>query len=260
MTPLKIKVVGALLLGSLAAIPVQQHRHTLKLRRQVESLRQQAAQCCQLAEQNRRLARSLKSNAPELPSELQRELLQLRGEIGRLRREQAELASTQPARIPAHAGPPGHENSSGSSLPPSFYLPRNSWNFAGFSSVDSALQSVFWALASGDLGNVTNTMSPREQTRWLMNEKPRNRMAELIRQSTAVRVLDIVTPKGGPLTDDSDAAVVLWWLEGGNTGDKFVFKRDESEWKLDGDPFAGYSVLDNMGCIGYNVLDDLSSK
>jgi hypothetical protein len=249
--------LGTLLVAATALVPFREHRATINLHRQVQSLREQAAECRELADDNRRLSQSLRSGQPELAGNVRDELLALRGEVSRLRWEQSEFGA---APVPAAAEPrvadqPGQS----ASPPPSSFLSKDSWSFAGYEDMNSALQSVFWAFGTGEPMNITNSMSAREQTRWASSEKAAARMAELMRETTAVRVLDLVTPDGKSLSD-SDTVVVPWWAEGPNSPYKFVLRRIDAEWKLDGDPFSGYNILDNLGCVGYNVLGNVGSK
>ncbi len=204
MRNLKLLLFSVLLLACLAVPPLQAHRQTLRLRRQLQTLRDQARQCRELAQQNQRFLASLRASEPALSPELQRELLMLRGEVGHLRLEKVELAAVQDAKARS-------QNGLGGSPPPNTYLPKDSWGFAGYEDIDSAVQSVFWAFASGDPAYITNSMTPAKQLVWLQNQTVVTKMADFIRQTTALRILDEVTSMGEPVSDNSENAIVLLW-------------------------------------------------
>ena len=87
MTKLKVSLVSALLVASVATPLVIQHQAKVRLREENQALRQQTDQLASLAAENERLSNlvSRSTSSPSLPDGQLTELLRLRGEVTRLR-------------------------------------------------------------------------------------------------------------------------------------------------------------------------------
>jgi len=121
MTKLKLGLVSAIALASLAA-PVAIQQHSLStLRDENQSLRQQQTQAATLAAENERLSKLVAqaNSSPALASEDSHELLRLRGEVAGLRRQTSELARLQEENRQLRTRPATSPNqSSGARQPP----------------------------------------------------------------------------------------------------------------------------------------------
>ncbi|MGI8966407.1 MAG: hypothetical protein ACR2H1_10030 [Limisphaerales bacterium] len=88
---LKIKIICALLVASLATILIIQHQSQAKLRDENKSLRAQVDQLAQLTPENERLSKLVAQGNNSLAKDQLSELLKLRGEVGVLRRHNQQL-------------------------------------------------------------------------------------------------------------------------------------------------------------------------
>ena len=99
MTKLKLGLISAVVVASVATPFVIQHQAQIKLHERADLLRQRADQLAQLAADCQRLSNLLaRAKSPaSLAYDQFRELLRLRGEVGRLRREVQELTQLKTA-------------------------------------------------------------------------------------------------------------------------------------------------------------------
>src|ERR1035437_4602822 len=87
MTKIKLTILSAVVVASVAAPLVIQHRSQVQLRQENKVLRQQVVQLGQLATENERLSNLVAQGniSQVLPKNDQKDLLRLRGEVTRLR-------------------------------------------------------------------------------------------------------------------------------------------------------------------------------
>ncbi len=159
MTKLKRLLGMAIILGC-AAWALIQRRTDLQLQEENRALRDQMGE---LKIENQRLvSASGATNSPAISDEQFKELLRLRGEVGKLREKLKEASKPQnPTRV-SHAD--GATPSSFPEAHPEDVIPRESWQFAGYATPESALQSTLWALSKGDADNVLNSLTGDAQT------------------------------------------------------------------------------------------------
>lgn len=139
-----------ILLGTTLTIAIgaglYQARQNARLRGEVQSLQQQGAQ--QEREFNQERA-DLAVHLTALQTENDRaetnaaELAKLRGEVARLRAQTATAVAPAPANLNL---PDANTNASRVAVE----LPKDSWNDAGFASVESALQTRGWSVLNGN--------------------------------------------------------------------------------------------------------------
>ncbi|PYK96068.1 MAG: hypothetical protein DME19_20925 [Verrucomicrobia bacterium] len=92
MTKLKLGIISALAVATVATPVAIQHQTQTKLRAENQSLREQVEQLTQLKAENERLSHQLaQSNGSHLSKDQLSELMKLRGEVGLLRRQTSEL-------------------------------------------------------------------------------------------------------------------------------------------------------------------------
>ncbi len=97
ITKAKAGVAGALVIASVVAPLMVQHKAQARLRDQNEALREQTAQLAKLQADNVQLSKLLAAakNSRSLSDDQFNELMRLRGEVGRLRTEVRELAQAK---------------------------------------------------------------------------------------------------------------------------------------------------------------------
>ncbi|HEY5911962.1 MAG TPA: sigma-70 family RNA polymerase sigma factor [Verrucomicrobiae bacterium] len=106
MSKVKAGILGAVILGGVAAPLVVHHHAELKLRAKDEQLRQASDQLTQAAAENERLSNLLVKSSSDVPQSELNDLLRLRGEVGSLRRQLAEARrSSQKNATPPAAQP-----------------------------------------------------------------------------------------------------------------------------------------------------------
>src|SRR5690242_403041 len=163
MTKLKLGVIGAVAVASVATPLVIQHQAQVKLREQNQSLREQVEHLSQLKTENARLADLVAeaNRAQALSKDQLSELMKLRGEVGMLRKQRKEVEK-QSFLV--------HDETSPAAEPPkvlsSQTIPRDSWAFAGYATPEAALQSVAWAMSRGDVKTFFASLSPETQSQY----------------------------------------------------------------------------------------------
>jgi hypothetical protein len=107
-----------------------------------------------------------------------RELLQLRNEAVQLREKTKDLETLRAELVAANA-----ENrrwNAGSEVRPIAgtnapgFLAREKWSFAGYSTPESALQSFFYSVGSGNLETYLASLTPKRRDAFLAQPKPPN--------------------------------------------------------------------------------------
>src|SRR5438445_519847 len=128
--------------------------------RLIEQNRELTGQVEQLTADNQRLSNrvALAHAAPSLSDDQLKELLRLRGDIGRLRQENKELVAlreqNRQLRETLAANPSSRSVPVATEAGSQGYWPKESWAFAGYSTPESAFQSVLWSASRGDLKNL----------------------------------------------------------------------------------------------------------
>jgi len=140
----------------------EQHQYRARLRESDQLLSQYAARLDRLTSENERLSNLLaKIKGPDsLMGDQQSELLRLRSKVSELLRQQREneKSRTLPAKVepkPAAAdtAPPKE-----AAAQPG--IPRESWAFVGYVTPQNALQSVMWAMNTGDVRTFLASLTP----------------------------------------------------------------------------------------------------
>ena len=161
MTKLKLCVISAIVVASVATPLVLQHQAQIKLREDNQALRQQSDQ---LAAENARLsnlaarANSARAVASEQPSEL----LRLRGEVGVLRQQKSEAERLLEATRQLRAGLTNSQSAQATNAPTPFSEPvaKESWAFAGYATPEAALQTMVWAWSNRDGETLLASVTP----------------------------------------------------------------------------------------------------
>ena len=234
-------LIALFFLGAGTALLLQ-HRSRVDLDRENQALRQRIEDMSRLAAENERLSNLVaqatstqaRRNGPS------RELLRLRGEVGWLRRQsqEAEQLRNEKQRLRTEAAGqkrPAVDATAGAASQTN--MPRESWVFAGYATPEAALQSMIWAISSGDVKTfyASLTEKGKQEIEREQNGKPGADFAaegvELLGKFTAFRV--------DGREDRPDGAVVLT-VSGIRSDDtteteKVTLRRVGDEWKLSPD-------------------------
>ena len=140
----------------------EQHQYRSRLHEDDQLVRQYVAQ---LTAENERLSNLLAKikGSDSLTGDQQSELLRLRSKVSELLRQQRENEKSRAA--PAKIEPkPAAEDA----VPPKETaaqpgIPRESWAFVGYQTPQNALQSVMWAMNTGDVRTFLASLSPESQ-------------------------------------------------------------------------------------------------
>jgi hypothetical protein len=163
MMNFKVSTILAVALASVVLLLVTVRRYESRLNGSEEQLRQYATQVADLKSQNSRLSKQIGSAANwKLRSEKDLvELMKLRSEVGQLREErkkwlaqeaQAKTNGVLAAAIPQASIRPVMV---GTNL-----LPRDAWEYAGYQTPADALESVAWAMKTGDVDAYLASLTP----------------------------------------------------------------------------------------------------
>ena len=164
------------LLGLLAAVFLWERSAMVGLRVQNEALRAENAEARQLVEQNRELE-GLRAAGGSTKRLDRAELLRLRNEVRRLRAQQQDVEKLRAANQRV-----AEELKSGNFTPRRLAdvegaVPRQKWTFAGFATPEATVQSFFAGVASGEMEQFINCMTPNHAAKMraeLGNEVPGN--------------------------------------------------------------------------------------
>lgn len=165
------------------------------------------------------------------------ELVRLRGEVTRLRQEAVEaekvraevkMLRAQQEALKAAASKTAPQDNSAPKL-----MRKEDWSFAGFADAPSALKTMLWAAATGDLDTFLNSMTP--EVRKSASDQTDEKLLENTKQSLeGVKSVQILAEE----TVSSDEVVLRLFLDGAKEiadTRKFRFKRVNNEWRLSGD-------------------------
>jgi hypothetical protein len=151
-----IWTVTLLLMLGAVALCWQQHQAAVALRLENQQFRAQALAESRLAAENARLSNSLAQlrGAQGLDNGEMRELLRLRAEVKALK-GQGTLAATE---LPAAKAAPKPVLAAVTEAPRP--IPKEEWAFSGYASPEAALQSVAWAMSTGDVKTFLAALTP----------------------------------------------------------------------------------------------------
>ncbi len=230
MTKLKLGLIGALTASAAGVLLVGQWQTRERLREEIDSLHQRASL---LAADNETLSNRLASvdQGKSLQDADRLELMKLRSESGRLRRQNQEYERLLAKNREAQPSP--------ASVPPAFanMIPRESWVFAGYQTPANALQSMMWAMKSGDLNAFLASLTPEARSavaKRFEGMSETDVSAALQNEVSGLPSLQLDRIKN---VSDSEATFVLYSQETNNgvqkTRDEAVisFKNINGEWK-----------------------------
>lgn len=217
------------------AVFLIQHQAQLKLREENQALRDQIAE---LKTENQRLSdTSSATNSQALSNEQLKELLRLRGEVGKLREKLKEAAKHRDASASQAAAPP---DAPAVETRPEDVVPRESWQFVGYATPESALQSTLWAMSKGDIENVLNSLTPEAQEATAKQSEGKSDAeiaAGFSQQTSKIKALRLDRKK---ITPEGDVTFGVW-SEGQDDGATrfrsetvLHFRNVGGEWKFTG--------------------------
>jgi RNA polymerase sigma factor (sigma-70 family) len=148
-------IVGAALLAGAGTYVVQQ-RQLGRLRTENQQLVAQQSQLAAEQEAASKAARDTEENLARLQQD-NSELLRLRNEVGQLRRERdaARQRASQSSAVPASGGR--------ASLGSGRFIAKDQLAFAGYGTPEAALESMTWAMMSGNYEQTVASLGPEEQ-------------------------------------------------------------------------------------------------
>jgi len=240
MTTLQKIVLTTIVVASLATPIFVQHQSLARLRGENSALRKQAQELDQLREDNQRLAkRTVDADELERLRRDHMELMRLRGQAGELRSIQQELTKLKGAYQKLYTDSL-RTSGSAANIPPEDIIPKESWAFMGYQTAGSALQSVMWAMKSGDVHAFRASLTPEAQesmTNQFEGKSDSEIAALLQNEISGLGVLRLDRVKN---VSDTEATFVLYSSEtdDGKTkarGEAVAqFKHIGGEWKFTG--------------------------
>ena len=229
-----MKILLALILvGLLAAGWFWERSASDKLRMENEALRPEALEAGQLADENRDLPALRAAAAPAQRGD-RTELLRLRNEVRRLRAQQQEVEKLRAANQRV-----AEEIKSGKFAPRRLAdmegaVPREKWTFAGFATPEATAQSFFAGLASGEIEQFVNCLTPglAAKMRAEMVNDPARKQEEFkkgIAQMANLSAFRIVHQK--PRSPDRVLLEIQMTVDGERM--PMPLQRVGNEWKID---------------------------
>jgi hypothetical protein len=166
-------IFSLLLLSALIVALVWEHGAIGTARTQNESLRAEQAEAERLEAENQDLPKMRAAASAPAPASHNAELLRLRNEVRQLRSQLPELEKLRAAN-----GSLAEEIKAGKFAPRRMAdvegaVPREKWEFAGFATPETAIQSFFTALASGDPEQFLRCAAPQME-KGMRNELARD--------------------------------------------------------------------------------------
>ena len=216
--------IAALIITSALAVLGLKLQAAARLREQNRALGQQLEQLHRLAAENQRLYHLVAELRPDKPDRLLDELARLRLEAERLRaqKEEWEALCAENRQLRSELG---------DGVRP--LLAKDAWTYVGYADPESAMQSTFWAWASGDPAMVAASLSPTDRAAWgnLSDEEVAARLSGRWRRSTGFQILG-----KKEVADDEVALIVNVYPDRPDIANaELHFKRIGSEWKRDCD-------------------------
>jgi predicted Holliday junction resolvase-like endonuclease len=212
---------------------ILQHQACVRLQAEVLARQHDVNELPRLLAENQRLsnrvasAAAASSNLASQQDELNRLRTKVATQDRQLQALQTELAV--PSSLPAFQSLPGSNRF--------VYLPRNAWNYAGYSTPEAALQSMLWATFQGNMSALRASLTPEELARRQGNawkDKTEDQIAAAGMQGLAsaegLQILNI------QMSSEDQAHFTLYFT-GQEHPDQplwFDLKRIDGEWKADG--------------------------
>jgi len=224
-------IVGLVIFGEVLGL-ILQHQARVRLRAEVLARQDDVNELPRLVVENQRLSNRV-SSASVVSSNLasqQDELNRLRAKVAAQNRQLQELQTelAVPSSLPAFQSLAGSNRF--------VYLPREAWNYAGYSTPEAALQSMLWATFQGDMSTLRASLTPDELARRQSNAwkgKTEDQIATAGMQGLAsaegLQILNIQLSENQAhftlyFTGQEHPDQPLW----------FDLKRIDGEWKADG--------------------------
>jgi hypothetical protein len=224
-------IVGLVLFGEVLGL-ILQHQARVRLQAEVLARQDDVDELPRLLAENQRLSNRVfsASVASSNLASQQDELNRLRAKVAAQNRQQQELQTelAVPPSLPAFQSLAGSNRF--------VYLPRDAWNYAGYSTPEAALQSMLWATFQGDLSALRASLTPDELARRQRNawkDKTEDQIAAAGMQGLAsaegLQILNIQMSENQAhftlyITGQEHPDQPLW----------FDLKRIDGEWKADG--------------------------
>lgn len=243
MTTVKLSLISAIIVASIATPWLIQHRAEGSLQQKDESIRAQAGRLAQLTGENNDLSNRLaQAKAPPgLSQEEFSELLRLRGEVGQLRQTLAEMEKLRAANQKLLAAKSGKKTSNDPALANGRngveFWAKDQLAFAGYGSPEAALKSTFWAMNGGDMKAMLASMTP-EARALLEKEREKDGKSEADMEAEFKGMAESLTstPSGfrvlGQEAKSSDEVIVTIYAEGQTRARNFVLNKVGNEWKV----------------------------
>jgi hypothetical protein len=243
MTIVKLSLVSAIIVASIAMPMLIQHRTEGSLQQKDESIHAEAEQLAQLTAANDSLSNQLaQAKAPPgLSQEEFSELLRLRGEVGQLRQKVADTEKLRVANQQLLASKPYKKNLSDPALANdragTEFWAKDQLAFAGYGSPEAALKTALSAMNGGDMKAVLASMTP-EARALLEKEREKDGKSEADMEADFKGMAESLTstPSGfrvlGQETKSSDEVIVTLYAEGQPRARKFVLNKIGNEWRV----------------------------
>jgi hypothetical protein len=238
VTKLTLSLVGMIAVTGIAVSLAIWHSGQAKLRENVEASRHQAEQIAGLSAENERLSNQVAraKAAQSLASDELSELLRLRGQIGLLRQTDKEEARLQATNAQLRAAQEAWEKQVAEARAAPNFWAKEQLAFAGYAEPEATLQTVLWAMntgdvksylagwASGDNVNVLFEWELRDQDETEL-AAGRKSLAETLGPSIGFHILDkkVASP---------DQVILNLSFDGEGKARKFVVQKSGNEWKL----------------------------
>jgi hypothetical protein len=238
VTKLTLGLVGAVTVTGIAASLAIWQSGQAKLRENAEASRHEVEQIAGLSAENERLsnqvawARTAQSLAPEELSEL----LRLRGQMGLLRRTDKEEAQLQATNAQLRAAQVAWEKQVAEARAAPNFWAKDRLAFAGYAEPEATLQTVLWAMNTGDVKSYLAGWASGDDVNvlfgWELRDKGetelasgRKSLAETLGPAIGFHILD-------KKVESPDQVILNLSFDGEGKARKFVVQKSGNEWKL----------------------------
>jgi hypothetical protein len=210
----------------------------VKLGEHAEASRHQAEQIAEWSAENERLSNEVARAkvAQSLTPEELSELLRLRGQVGRLRQSDMEEAQLQATNERLRAARAAWEKQvADARVAPSFWA-KDQLAFAGYAEPEATLQSVLWAMNSGDVKSYLAGWASGDNVNVLLEGELRDKdetelaagrksLAATLAPSIGFHILD-------KIAKSPDQVILNLSFDGEGKARKIVVQKIGNEWKL----------------------------
>ena len=221
---LKLAIAALLVVGAMAVLGFK-HQAYARLREQNHALGQKLKQLHQLEEENQRLHGLAAELRQDSPDRLLDELARLRGEAERLQVHQLEWEQlcSENRQLRAELG---------NTVRP--LISKEAWTYLGYGDPESAAQSYFWALKTGDPKALIESMCPEDLASWA-NASEQEFAALIARGGKVTRKIPGFQILGVKKISDEQVEVVMNMYPDrpGIANLRLQLKRVGSQWKPD---------------------------